>query len=85
MRCDWAGCREMAVQFEDDYWHCGPHLNEHRLLTAEEQGRPRQRNGKPEAVCGTASGYKKHLRLKEPTCAACRKANNDANIRGRAA
>jgi len=27
------------------------------------------------AVCGTDSGYAKHLRLGEPTCVACRKAH----------
>ena len=27
------------------------------------------------AVCGTVSGYSRHLRLKEPTCEPCRNAN----------
>lgn len=31
---------------------------------------------KPEAKCGTRSGYNRHLRLKEPACNECRDAQN---------
>ena len=30
------------------------------------------------AQCGTRAGYNKHLRLKEPTCAECKQAQNKA-------
>lgn len=29
-RCEWASCRNNAVVQEDGWWHCRPHLDEHR-------------------------------------------------------
>lgn len=42
-----------------------------RIAQAVENFERRQREP---AKCGTTGGYHKHLRLKEPTCAACREA-----------
>lgn len=40
-----------------------------------ERKRPTPR---PVAICGTRSGYKRHLKLGEPTCDMCRKAQTEA-------
>lgn len=57
-------CREA----KNAYWH--DRDAQHR----QERGlSPRPR--KKVAECGTRSGYMRHLRLKEPTCAPCRAAN----------
>lgn len=41
------------------------------------RGNPRTRRPIPD--CGTPSGYRRHLRLKQPTCEPCRLANNAAS------
>lgn len=42
------------------------------------RGKLQAGRGRPPAACGTPSGYRRHLRLKEPTCELCRLANNAA-------
>ncbi len=41
-------------------------------------GKSQSGPGRLPAACGTPSGYRRHLRLKEPTCEACRLANSTA-------
>ncbi|MET8765513.1 WhiB family transcriptional regulator [Streptomyces sp. NPDC004658] len=39
--------------------------------------------GRPQAPCGTRSAYQRHLRKKEPVCAACRAANARSGVQYR--
>ncbi|TFV90419.1 hypothetical protein [Blastococcus sp. CT_GayMR16] len=65
-------CREA----KNAYWR------ERDAARRVEQGRPSAGGRKKAADCGTRSGYMRHLRLKEPTCPACRAANNRGTAAG---
>jgi WhiB family redox-sensing transcriptional regulator len=51
----------------------------------ERIGMPKQRLRAAAAICGTDSGYYRHRRNREATCAACRAAHADAARGGKAA
>jgi hypothetical protein len=54
-----------------------------RLATVEEEPeppKPKRKSPEP-AVCGTNSGYRKHVRDKTPICGPCRRAHADADNR----
>jgi hypothetical protein len=45
------------------------------------RGKIESRTRRPMPACGTPSGYRRHLRLKEATCEPCRLAHNAASAR----
>ncbi|MBQ0974520.1 WhiB family transcriptional regulator [Streptomyces sp. RK31] len=63
--CDEPGC------------HAWQHLGDRVIRAAAAPPRVRRRV----AVCGTDSGYAKHLREKTPVCDACRRAHSEADAR----
>lgn len=74
--CDWLGglCRNPAAAYEDGFWHCQPHLYEHRRLVNPVKPGPLKGQ---RAKCGTRSGHQAHWRLSEPACQPCKNAEAD--------
>lgn len=47
----------------------------------QDRGRRKPGPGRPPAKCGTPSGYRRHRRLKEAACGACKEAQSAAKKR----
>lgn len=82
--CRCAGCAQVPVEpngtGETADW-CEHHLLIVRTGRAQtvgttQIGRPGRKRAKTQAVCGTESGYRAHLRNHTSTCPACREAHN---------
>jgi hypothetical protein len=76
---------EALSRVELGYW--GGKSSRERRVLRRELGRGNVNGGRKPATCGTAAGYRRHVRLNERRCAACLEANRKATARyqGRAA
>lgn len=69
IRCQWASCTVPAVCHEAGFWHCRPHLSEHRRQ--QQEPRPPIPSRRSPAACGTRAGYLRHRRFDEQPCPSC--------------
>lgn len=74
--CQWASCRNPATVEEDNYWHCRPHLYEHRRMREEDANNGRRVSGVRPA-CGSHAGFNGHWKRSETPCEPCATAERE--------
>ena len=78
-RCEWAGCSAPGFTFEDKWWFCAVHLQEHFALLKDDDLPWQTKPVKELRPCGTEAAARRHKRLGTPLCEPCRVAQRVAN------